>query len=199
MGFYRTVCAHLSWKCFQYGEATIIFPLFTIRSNCCLSCSFLYHRHFDVVVCGLPCYTSQLIISLYDNFAHNWLPLGFNILLSIGLAIRVFYKNPVGLQQRTQRKKHRKMVFQLLLISGLHIACVLPYALVIFVQVVTNLPDFGAYEENVYFYYLFWLLMLLQPFVCIGCLPEVINKIKKWWKKRMTRNTTVVPAIANRS
>jgi hypothetical protein len=153
---------------------------------------------FGVVICGLPCYTSLLIISLYDNFAHNWLPLGFNIILSIGLTIRVFYRNRIGLQQNVQRRKHRKMVFQLLLISTLHLVCVLPYALVIFIQVVANAPDFAAYIQNVYFYYLFWLLTLLQPFVCIGCLPEVVTKIKQWWRKQIRRNTTVVPVNTDR-
>jgi hypothetical protein len=116
---------------------------------------------FGVVIYGLPCYTSQLIISLYDNFAHNWFPLGVNIMLSIGLSIRVFNRTRIGLQQNAQRRKHRKMVFQLLLISSLHLVCVLPYALVIFIQVVANSPDFAAYIQNVYFYYLCWLLTLL--------------------------------------
>jgi len=153
---------------------------------------------FDVVICGLPCYTSQLIISLYDNFAHNWLPLAFNILLSTALGIRVFYRNRVGLQQHAQRNRHRKMVFQLLLISSLHLACVLPYALVIFIEVVADSPNFAAYVQNVYFYYLFWLMTLLQPFVCIGCLPEVVSKVKKWWQKQFRRNTVVMPANTSR-
>ncbi|CAF3995356.1 unnamed protein product [Rotaria sordida] len=103
---------------------------------------------FNAILCGLPCYASQLIISLYDNFAHNWLPLGINILLSISLVIRVFYRNRAGLQQHAQRKKHLRMVLQLLVISSLHIASALPYSLVVFIQVVAGLPEFAAYVQN---------------------------------------------------
>jgi hypothetical protein len=85
------------------------------------------------------------------------------------------------------------MVLQLLLISSLYIACVLSYALLTFIQLVTGPPDFAAYVQNIYFYYLFWLLTLLKPFVCIGCLPEVVRKIKQWWQKQLRRNTVLVP------
>ena len=109
--------------------------------------------YFDIVLCGLPCYTSRLIISLYDNFLHNWIPLIVNVYLNLLLSIRVFIRPRVGLQQNAQRRKHRRMVFQLLMISILHILCVLPYGLIIFVQVVINLPEFGLYIQNVYFGY----------------------------------------------
>jgi hypothetical protein len=80
--------------------------------------------------------------------------------------------------------------------KGTLIACVVPYALVIFIEVAAGLPEFAAYVQNVYFYYLFLLLTLLQPFFGIGCLPEVMNKIKKCWKKWTRRSVAVMPANA---
>jgi hypothetical protein len=99
----------------------------------------------------------------------------------------------MGFNRTISRRQHRKLVFQLLVFSSLYLSCTLPYALVISVQAVAGLPDFGAYLENVYFYYLFGLMILLQPFVCIGCLPEVVSKIKPWWQRRLRRNIMVVP------
>jgi hypothetical protein len=152
---------------------------------------------FSVVLCGLPCYTSQLIISLYDNFAHNLLPICFNILLSIALVIRVLYRKRAGLQQPAQRHKHRKMVLQLVLISSIHVACVLPYALLVFIQVVAEMPKLTAYVQDDYVYF-FWLLTVLQPFVYIGCLPEVASKVKNGLMGLIRQNNMMTPGITRR-
>jgi len=55
--------------------------------------------------------------------------------------------------------------------KGTLIACVVLYALVIFIEVVAGLPESAACVQNVCFYYLFRLLTLRQPFfVSVVCL-----------------------------
>jgi hypothetical protein len=45
----------------------------------------------------------------------------------------------------------------------------------------------------VYSYYFFWLLTLLLPFACVGCLPKVVNKIKNSLMWQMRQNNMVIP------
>jgi hypothetical protein len=149
---------------------------------------------FTQPLCGFPCYTGQPKISLYDLFAHTWLPLVLDIFLDICLVLRAMCRKRVGLyQQGVQWRKYRKMIFQLLLISSLYTTCQTSYAVVLFIQLLGGWPDFAAYIQIVYFYYFFWLLTLLLPFVCIGCLPEVVKKIKGSFTRRIRQNNTVLP------
>jgi hypothetical protein len=154
---------------------------------------------FNQPLCGFPCYTTYANISLYDLIAHTIIPMSLGTLCDTSLMIRVLFRKRVGLQhQGAQRRKYRKMVIQLLSISSLYLACQVPFDAVVLIQLFVNLPDWAAYMQIIYFYYLFWLLTLLLPFVCIGCLTEVTNKLKNSFMQRRGRNTTVVPMTTAR-
>jgi hypothetical protein len=149
---------------------------------------------FNQPLCGFPCYTTYANISLYDLIAHTIIPMSLGTLCDTSLIIRVLFRKRVGLQhQGAQRRKYRKMVIQLLSISGLYLACQVPFDAVVFIQLFVNLPDWAAYMQIIYFYYLFWLLTLLLPLVCIGCLTEVTKKLKNSFMQQRGRNMTVVP------
>jgi hypothetical protein len=121
------------------------------------------------------------------------------ILLDTTLISRVLFRKRVGLQRQPgQHRKHRKMIFQLLIISSLYLACQVPFDAIVVIQLFVNLPDWVAYMEIVYFYYLFWLVTLLLPFACIGCMTEVIDKLKNSFMQRRRRNMAVVPMITLR-
>jgi hypothetical protein len=127
------------------------------------------------------------------------IPMSLGTLCDISLIIRVLFRKRVGLQhQRVQRHRHRKMVIQLLPISSLYLTFQLPYYAVVFIQLFVTLPDWTAYMQIVYFYYLFWLLTLLLPLICIGCLTDVTNKLKTSFMQLRGRNATVVPMINTR-
>ncbi|CAF1628682.1 unnamed protein product [Adineta ricciae] len=157
---------------------------------------------FTQPICGYPCYTASPNISLYDYFAHSCVPLILDILLDIGLVIRAMrHKRIVVNQQReqvVQWRKYRKMMFQLLLISSLYSVLQIPFVVVQLIPLFTILSPLGVYLQAVYFYYFFWLLTLLLPFVCIGCLPEVVKKVKDLFTRWTRRNTMIVPIITNR-
>jgi hypothetical protein len=152
------------------------------------------HLDFNQPLCGFPCFTSHANISLYDLIAHTVIPMSLGVLLDTILVIRVLFRKRVGLQhQRAKWRRYRKMIIQLLFISSLYLVCqALPAALV-FIQLFVNLPAWVAYMDIIYFYYLFWLLTLLLPFVCIGCMTEVANKVKNFFIQRENRNMRVVP------
>jgi hypothetical protein len=154
---------------------------------------------FSQPLCGFPCYTNYANISLYDLFAHTMIPMALGMLCDTNLVIRVLFRKQVGLHhQRVQRRRYRKMVFQLLSISTVYLTCQIPYAVVICIQLFVNLPDWAAYMQIVYFYYLFWLLTLLLPLVCMGCMTEVTNKLKNVFIQSRIRNIMVVPMTAGR-
>lgn len=161
---------------------------------------FIYpceHQYdFNLPLCGYPCYTSHKVISMYDFITHTFIPIFIGIFVDILLIIRVIYRKRVGLQNQQQggyQSKHRRMVIQVLSISCLYFFLQGSFTGVLFVQLFTVLPDSIIYVQTIYFYYFFWLLTLLLPFVCIGCLPEVTNKLKSSFKRQFGRNITVLP------
>jgi len=160
---------------------------------------FLYscEEQFDFTqpLCGYPCYTTHENISLYDLFVHTCIPLILDIILDISLVVRAFCRKRVTLQhQAGQWRKHRKMIFQLLLISGLYSSLQIPFTVLVFIPLFIIVPPLGVYLQNVYFYYFFWLLTLLLPFACLGCLPEVVKKVKNVLMRRMRQNNMVAPS-----
>jgi hypothetical protein len=154
---------------------------------------------FHQPLCGFPCYTTYPNISLYDLIAHTGIPMALGMMLDTTLIIRVLFRKRMGLHhQRAQWRRYRKMIIQLLSISGLYLACQVPFDGVVFIQLFVNLPDWAAYIQIVYFYYLFWLLTLLLPFACIVCMTEVTNKLKNFFIQRRRRNMMVIPMITFR-
>jgi len=151
---------------------------------------------YHVVLCGIACYTNYANIALYDFVAHALVPLSLGICIDTTLIIRTIYRKRVGLQQsRAQWRKNRKMILQLLLIASLYLLCQGPAAGIVFLQLFITYPDSVIYVQNVYFYYLFWLFTLLSPFACMGCMPEVIKKVKNSikWPRRITAVRPVTP------
>ncbi|UJR08446.1 hypothetical protein I4U23_012716 [Adineta vaga] len=154
----------------------------------------IQHFHFDLPLCGQPCFTEDSIISLYDLFVHSWLPALFSALFSLCLVIRVIKRKRPILHRDNVWRKHRRMILQLLSISALYFICMGPYTFIQVIDLLVGLSSTLAYVKNVYLFYVYWLLTLLLPYVCIGCLPEVTNKIKRQAKSWMNRKNLIVPA-----
>jgi hypothetical protein len=154
------------------------------------------HKHFDFTLplCGQPCFTEDSVISLYDLLVHSWLPTFFIVLLSAGLVIRVVNRRGSLLRQNIPWRKHRRMILQLLSISCLYLICMGPYTLIQVIDLLVGLSEAATYVKNFYLFYVYWLLTLLLPYVCIGCLPEVTNKVKKQVKRWINRKNFIAPA-----
>lgn len=165
---------------------------------------FVYscEKQFDFTqpLCGFPCYTTHANISFYDLIVHSWIPLCFGVSMDIILVLRVIFRKRVGLQQHgySQRRKYRRIIIQLLLISSVYLTCQTPFATVIFLQLFIDLPESIIYVQVTYFYYFFWLFTLLLSFVCIGSMLEAINKMKNSLIQRTRRNNTILPTITAR-
>jgi hypothetical protein len=154
---------------------------------------------FTLPLCGQPCFADHPTISLYDLLAHSWLPTLFIALFSAGLIVRVINQKRTLLHQNISWRKHRRMILQLLSISFLYLICMGPYTLIQAIGLFTKLSKSTKYLKDVYLFYVYWLLTLLLPYVCIGCLPEVTSKVKKQVKSWMNAKNSIAPASITRA
>lgn len=155
--------------------------------------------HFTLPLCGQPCFTDDSIFSLYDLFVHSWLPIVLIVVFSLGLILRVLYPKVVLRQQQVQWRRYRRMVLQLCAISSLYMIIVGPYCLMEVLDLLFGLPERVMYVKSIHLFYLYWLLTLLLPFVCLGCLPEVTNRFRQQVKRWIHQHNAVLPvgSIAN--
>lgn len=155
----------LSMYLFGFYIGVIIFP----------PCQNIFY--FNYLACGsYPCYQDIPWLNTWDYLFNGVLCNIFEALFSISLLIRTIWKKFYS-QRRFHWKKYRKMTIQLLSISTLSLCINLPQSLIILVrQINPDMSDFGLYIEP-YFFYLTGYIILLLPFVCLGCLPELWSKI----------------------
>ena len=189
---YRTRNHRLFYHYFPLIFIPIYIIIFYVIAIYIYPCKSEYD--YSQPLCGFPCYTVEANISMYDLIAHTWIPLFGGIILDIIFLIRVIYRKRVGLQRENiHQHRHRKMVIQVLCLSSLYLLCQTPFSGILFIQLFIFLPQLIQYIQTYYFYYLFWFLTLLLPFVCIGCFPEIVKKIKNQFLRQTRGNGTVIP------
>ena len=148
---------------------------------------------FTIPLCGQPCFTEDSALSLYDLLVHSWLPVMLIVLFSLGLILRVLYPKLVWRQQHVQWRRYRRMVLQLCSIASLYMIVVGPYCVLQVINLLVELPTAVIYVKDTHLFYVYWLLTLLLPFVCLGCLPEVTHRFHQQVKRWMHRRHCVVP------
>jgi len=133
--------------------------------------------YFNYLACGLyPCYQDISWLNTWDYLFNGVLCNILEALFSISLLLRTIWKKFYS-QRRFHWKKYRKMTIQLVSISILSLVINLPQSLIILVrQIQPEMNDFGINVEP-YFFYLTGYVILLLPFVCLGCLPELWSKL----------------------
>jgi hypothetical protein len=140
--------------------------------------------YFNYLSCGSsPCYLDVPWMNTWDNLANGVLCNILEAIFSIALISRTIWRKCYS-QSRFQWKKYRKMTIQLLSISTLSLCINLPQSLIILVrQVRPDLSDFGSNIEPYFFYFTGYLILLL-PFVSLGCLPELWPKLLFFSQRR---------------
>ncbi len=151
---------------------------------------------FNLPLCGQPCFIKDSFISNYDLFVHSWLPTFFIAILSLSLAIRVINRRRSFLHQSMQWRKYRRMILQLLSISCLYLICMGPYTMIQVIDLFVGLSEAATYIKDIYLFYVYWLLTLLLPYVCVGCLPEITNDMKKKMTRWINRQNSIAPTVS---
>lgn len=128
---------------------------------------------YEIEACGMsPCYEEISWLNIWDYLINGAMCTLIEAICSISLLIRVLWKRHRA-HQPIHWKKHRKMTIQLLSISTLSLTTTLPQTLITAVQqIIPGMTDF-AYEVEPYFFYLTTFVVLLLPFVTLGCFPEL--------------------------
>ncbi|CAF1570228.1 unnamed protein product [Adineta steineri] len=130
---------------------------------------------FNTVLCGSPCYFTDVSLSQFDFNFDLVIPIIIIMLANVTLVIRVIYQK-ISRQQVINWRHHRKMVLQLWIISSLYIGFWLPNIITILVQI-TILPSFMD-EQLETMEFIVYFIPLLLPMVCLTALPELIKKVK---------------------
>jgi hypothetical protein len=119
-------------------------------------------------------------------------------LFSISLLLRTIWRKLIS-QRRFHWKKYRKMTIQLLSISTLSLCINLPQSLIVLVrQIDPGMSNFGLYVEPYFFYFTGYVILLL-PFVCLGCLPELWPRFCQGIHRRTIGPMTISAGVAGQT
>jgi sterol desaturase/sphingolipid hydroxylase (fatty acid hydroxylase superfamily) len=140
-----------------------------------LPCENVYD--YTVPVCGAsPCYQSYGILGMWEFIVNTSIPILLEGIVSIGLVVRVLWQKR-RLQQSANWRKHRRMMIQLFLISGLNITLNLPISLIPLAHFCGLPPEYGV-QAQLYFFFLGYFVFFLFPFASLCQFPDLRKKIK---------------------
>jgi hypothetical protein len=129
----------------------------------------------SLLFCGWCCYVYNDQLVFFNWLAFGVIPTCSITLLSLGLILRVVAQKR-RVQQRINWRQHRRMVMQLVSISCLYIFFDTPTIIIGLVQLI--LPAFAVGIQQLYLYYMVYLVPLLVPFVLLSTFLELWIKIR---------------------
>lgn len=172
------------------------FIFYTIAVYAYPNCSNEEHFHYDEVFCGRACYVHEDLVLSTIDLVFNRITCSVAILIfNSALLIRVLYEK----RQRNQMirwHRHRKMMIQILSISILYLIGTLPASIAELIHVFSfseHNEEESAIQEEI-FLYLYYLVSVFIPFICLMSLPEVYTKIPLLFCCKKT--THVTPHLA---
>jgi hypothetical protein len=133
---------------------------------------------YSVPGCGSsPCYQEYGILGMWEFIVNTTGPILLENILSVGLVVRVLLHRR-RLRQSSQWRKHRRMMIQLFLVSGLNATLNLPGYLIPIAHY-WGLPAQYGVEAELYFFFLGYWAIFLFPFASLCQYPELRKQIKK--------------------
>lgn len=161
-----------------------------------LPCEDIYD--YTLPVCGAsPCYQSYGILGMFEFIVNTSIPIILEGLFSIVLIVRVQWQKR-RLRQSIQWRKHRRMIIQLFLLSGVNICLNLPISIIPIAHLCGLPPEYGVQPE-LYFFFLGYFVIFLIPFISLCQFPN----LRKYMKKKIFcklsrqpgRTATVAPTM----
>ena len=165
--------------CFSHRLPLLLIPLYV---SLFYSVAILIHpceNHFDFtqVVCGELCYYSQTPwLAVIDQWLNNILPALFIAVLNLFLFVRVIWQKRRRPGRSLSWQRHRRMVLQLLPVTLLYLAGVLPYGFVTCASLL-GFSSQASLTLQGHFFYLFYYVAVLLPFVSLIGMPNIYSKI----------------------
>ena len=141
-----------------------------------LPCEDIYA--YTLPVCGAsPCYQSYGVLGMFEFIVNTSIPIILEGLFSIVLVVRV-QRQKRRLRQSVQWRKHRRMIIQLFLISGLNVCLNLPISLIPIAHL-CGLPSEYGVQAQLYFFFLGYFVIFLLPFISLCQFPDLRKQMKK--------------------
>ena len=141
--------------------------------------------YYDQVVCGGLCFVPDTpILGVFDQLAHTIIPSILIFVLSIGLWLRILWQKYHRMRRAVEWRQHHKMILQFLPICILYLCGYLPFGFVQCYHMIHGPTDLSVSVQQLYFFYLFYLIGVLHPFACLIGMPEVY---RKWSYRKATR------------
>ncbi|CAF1461130.1 unnamed protein product [Adineta steineri] len=152
--------------------------------------------YFDLHMCGAPCFytTYNGYYAIVEFIVNVVAPLGVITFANIFLIIRVIYQKIIH-HQAVNWRRHRKMTFQLWLISSVYLAFWLPNTLSNIIRM-TIMPTFFIDEADTMLFIVYFIPVLL-PVVCLNTYPELLRKINELIRRRRARNRVGISTVRN--
>jgi hypothetical protein len=146
---------------------------------------------FTMDLCGTSgCYHSVPFFGMVERVGFAIIPTFLIAIFSAALVIRVMqqkYRTRGIIEWRRQRK----LIVHLVSMSSVYLCFDLPLSIVDLVHLCGQ-PDW-AQDALPAIFYLSYFPILLLPFVCLGSIPKLWNKVKKYNPRH--RQRVVVPMI----
>jgi hypothetical protein len=114
---------------------------------------------------------------MWEFIVNTSVPIILEGIVSVALVVRVQWQKR-RLRQSSQWRKHRRMIIQLFLISGLNFSLNLPISLIPIAHLCGLPPEYGVQAE-LYFYFLAYFVIFLFPFVSLCQFPDLRKKMKR--------------------
>ncbi|CAF1581336.1 unnamed protein product [Didymodactylos carnosus] len=154
------------------------------------------HFNREQLVCGGACYQFETFLGTFDWILNCTLPVVILTIVNIILIGRVLYMK--SKMQRTW-KSNLKMLVQLVSISLLYILTWLPYSVLGTISIFWTETIFNDIVFE-YLGFLPYIVVLICPFVSLLGLPEMQERLHKWWYRkghvvRPTQDTMNLPAV----
>ena len=183
---------------FHYLPLTIIityFFLFYVIGVFFLPCENDYN--YSSLYCGVyPCLEYYYFLSIWEAIVHYFIPVVLESLVSAIVLIRVLWQKR-RLRQSIQWRKQRRMILQLVLISGINIPLNLPLY-IIYIAETFGLSIESSIEPRLWFFFFSYLVIFSFPFASLCQFPVLRKQMKKILCFMMARPprhvATVIPA-----
>ncbi|CAF4372758.1 unnamed protein product [Rotaria sp. Silwood2] len=168
--------------CVIFGYLILFYTYIAFIHSC--------ENHFDYyqVVCAGLCFVyDPPALGVFDQFAHTVIPSILIVILNLGLWFRVLWQKHHRMRRTMEWRQHRKMILQFLPVSILYSCGYLPFGFVQCYQAINGPTNLSLAIQQLYFFYLFYLIGTLHPFACLIGMPEI------YWKWFCRRNPRVIP------
>lgn len=176
--FFRLTCQKI---CFHYLPifVLLIYPFIFYGYTIFFYPCQLDELDFNKTLCGSPCFKRESrILNWYDMLMHSVLPCTLIVVFSLVLLIRVIKHKRLIQRQFFSWRRQRRLVRQLLSITGLYISMNVPLFIIILIQQCCT-RTFARTEHALYLFYLYYFLVLLLPFVCLGSVGDLKKKFRQ--------------------